>query len=606
MSVSEVLCPSGMVSHIYLVTVAAVACTVISWSFGSIGGDLVLCIIAALAYWILSQSRQRFKANLAKAKIASKVDCSTEDAETVFHDGFAEERHAKQMPAKQLEDNKISTENETSEGETHDEEIFDSSEHVTTMQKHASARSISGAMRTFRFIQQNGGSANSLMYNIILQTWINCGNVQAAEDWMEEILEAGMADETSFSILIKALVRARAPDKAKAIADNMHEAGVQPNIAIFDELLHGFAQESRFDDGLSLLEEMYTQAMQPTDVTLSAIVTLVDGSRSLGRAFERIDKILDNYGMESNTQGDCSHLLASHRKPRPKEAHADRGIEPSLVSHAVLPCPRLAAVMLQAKEATSRLCAHEVHICGELPQIKAVRRSLKQYGFMDKDDASAWPLNGHWATEHGLTVVIEGKIVRWSRLRASRLRFTRKDRKACMLSVYGEPANGQLVSAPAMLGMATKELRWDNGDVWHSNEGLVIGQNALLNQSMTKTSRDVIQDEACRSRGHMVLKSVSKNRLGLTCMLEDTIVSYLGRELFYVRVHFESKWNPSCLEMEAAEADIFDLISRRHPRVGFRHCWAEQSIGSCGQRTLVNGEEVDEDVFNRHIKAVWR
>jgi hypothetical protein len=247
-----------------------------------------------------------------------------------------------------------------------------------------------------------------------------------------------------------------------------------------------------------------------------------------------------------------------------------------------------------------------VQITGSLASVKAVRRTLKQNGFFDKNNSVAGiasPLDGHWETEHGLTVIIEGKMVRWSRQRASKLRFTRPDRRACVLTIYGEPSQGKLLPSALVPG-ATKSLQWDNGDVWHSHEGRAIGPVMLCSQSMTKASRDECQHVAYRARSSAVLKCVSPKCLHLPVALEEIIKEFLGNDSYYFQVCFTSDWNPACMDAIEAEADIFAFISRRHAHVGLRHCWAEKSAGCCGQRTLVNGEEVDEDCFNRHIKAV--
>merc|ERR1719329_1146773 len=134
---------------------------------------------------------------------------------------------------------------------------------------------------------------------------------------------------------------------------------------------------------------------------------------------------------------------------------------------------------------------------------------MKQHGFLDKMEADSSPLDGHWETDNGLTVVIEGKLLRWSGKRASRLRFTDNDRTACETRLYGEKACGHLV-LPALDPTATKTLSWDNGDVWHSYDGRVIEQDTLFLQQMTKTLQDECQDEKQRECATAALQAVSR------------------------------------------------------------------------------------------------
>merc|ERR1719331_562590 len=108
-----------------------------------------------------------------------------------------------------------------------------------------------------------------------------------------------------------------------------------------------------------------------------------------------------------------------------------------------------------------------------------------------------------------------------------------------------------------------------------------------------------MQDATYQARSASILRCTGRQSLGLPSILEENIMQFLGNDLYQIRVQFASKWNPSHLDEEElplfeADADICSTISQMHPHIGIRHCWAEWSQDSCGQRTLVNGEVVDE------------
>jgi len=471
---------------------------------------------------------------------------------------------------------------------------------IAMMNQCASQRDVAGTMRIFRALQQQGVRMSSAMYNAVMDAWINCGNVQAAEDWMDDVRDAGMADLVSFNTLIKALVKTRALDKAHALLEQMREADIQPDIATFNELLSGCAHENRLHAGLCLLEQIDKGGIRPSSITLDGIVNLLNGCRGQDESSDRVCRILRKFKLQPNSFGNWSgspHLSDQTICCAESCSIAD--------SSTLVPMPRLVAVISRTEEAerTSSLCQHEIQITGTLARVKAVQRTLKQHGFLNKAEGDdTWPLNGHWETDHGLTVVIEGKLVRWSRQRASRLRLVGDDRRSCVLPLYGSATTGRLVTE-GQTGDAAKTLMWDNGDVWHSYDGRVIGQAALFSQTMTKVLRDDMQDQAYRARSDAVLRCISRNSLCLPTTVENTMIQFLGNDLYFVRVCFESTWNPQLTDVDDSCADPFDLTSRRNPRVGFRHCWAEPDKGY-GQRTLVNGEEVDEESFNRHVKFV--
>jgi pentatricopeptide repeat protein len=476
----------------------------------------------------------------------------------------------------------------------------DASDHLALMRKYASERNIQGTLRAFRELGSSVAELDSSAYNTVLQAWINCGNIAAAEDWMEKMRKVGMVDSSSFGKLIKTFVATHQRDRASSMVEEMRDVGISPTVDIFNELLNGCAQESHFDDGLALLNEMHSEGVKPNIFTLDVLVKLLNSARNIEHNFESVVQILRKYEIDPYIHSQCFKLACADQ--RSDRIGDDAG---SSISPLPLTLPRLAAVILYADyHLLAQCCVHEVHVTGSLPRVKAARKSCKQYGFLDKDENQTWPLNGHWETEHGLTVIIEGKIVRWSRQRASKLRFAGLDRRACILTVYGEAALGRLVTPGSSPG-ATKTLRWNNGDVWHSYDGRIVGHAALFAQSMTKILRDESQDAAYRARTRAILTSVSKQGLNMPAILMDDVLCFLGHDLYYVRIRFESKWSPDS-DFYDADEDIFDTVSRRHPQVGLRHCWADQSTSWCGQRTLVNGESVEEECFNRHINALWR
>lgn len=525
------------------IVVSAISLTTLSsgWSWANVGNDVKLISIAIVACWMLVRFRS----------IQSHVDKKKESVQPPQPDVVQ----------------------------------FDVNKHIELMKKCAWERNIGGAMRSFRSIKQSGACLSSLMFNTVLQACVNCGNIQAAEDWMDEIKEAGMVDECSFNILIKALVTACTLEKAhKVLMTDMKSAGVEPSTAAFNEVLCGFAREGRFEESYSLLERMTAQGLQPNSITLNAISKLLNSSTGTSQRIQSVEKLLSK----------CKFVVGVHS--------VRTCISSDTLLPVPVPSPCIASVISSAKHAKRALCTHEVRLSGSLSQMKATQRTLQQQGFLHKSEGGGWPLDGHWETDRGFTVVVEGKMVRWSARNASRLRYTRHDRSTCVLTLYGEAAHGSLIGHAAD---GPQTLRWDNGDVWYPCDGRAIGHNILFSQTMTKIYRDTMQDEMYRARARATLMCVSKQALHMPSVFEDAITQFLGNDLYCINICFESRWNPSNVdEDEFSSEDVCVSISRRHPRIGLRHCWADYGNGSCGQRTWVNGEELDDHCFCKHMGAV--
>jgi hypothetical protein len=207
-----------------------------------------------------------------------------------------------------------------------------------------------------------------------------------------------------------------------------------------------------------------------------------------------------------------------------------------------------------------------IRVSGDLSHVKAASRRLKKHGFLKKDNDEQFPLSGHWETEHGLTVVIDGKRVLWSQKRASRLKFHGAQRRLCSLSLYGENTTGQLVLP--ISPETRKMVQWSNGDVWQSYDGCKLDATLLLSQSMTKVQRDAQQDEAVRSAAAATLRLVSKNGLSLLpeCLMH--VEQLVGSTTYYFDVEFESKeWNPWML------FDFSTSLGDGLPHLDVQHRW---------------------------------
>jgi len=373
---------------------------------------------------------------------------------------------------------------------------FDVSEQLAKMRRHAAARNIKDTLSTFKVIKKSGTPLTSSMYNTVMQAWINCGNIYEAEDMMDEMKEAGMADEESFIILVKALLRILEFEKAKKLLNDMREAAVSPSSAMYDELIRGFARNGLFNDGISLLNEMHAAGVQPTSRTRKAITDLMNHARKVNQSFANMRQIFERYGVDPKNMSDCLRTETSET-------------------------PRLVAVILQAENAMPCTWVHAVEVTGSLAHIEAVQRTLKQHGLgvqVDENDASPQRMD----------VIIDG--------------------------VHTS------ISSPVL----------------------------------TQTSRDETQDAVYRGRAKGVMKSVSKGGLGMPLGVENELMQYLGSDLYYLHVDFQSQTH---------RADMFDALSCRHPLVGLRHCWAKAGADAFGQRTLVNGNDTSEACFKRHTNV---
>lgn len=390
-------------------------------------------------------------------------------------------------------------------------------------------------------------------------------DVEVRKESAEEVTEVRLESEELDNMCNNAPEEEVPQDTPEVVSDVSEDATevVSDNSAIV-----GSEQSEFYNDGLRLLDEV---AKGDSDQTRSISVKLLSHARKLDQFTELLQSL---------------------------ETQIRPGMSQPEITEKRL--PRLALVIARATAVQNR-CINEIAMTGKFPQLKAVCRTLKKHGFVKNCNDDKFPLNGHWETEHGMNVIIEGKIVRWSQKRASKLKFDDASRSSCSLSLYGEDTVGKLV-APTAAGVS-KTLQWDNGDIWHSSGGCKIANSVVYSSQMTKVLRDASQDHAMRKQTYGKLQLLCKEGFSLlpNCLL-DQVLGFIGSDSYYVRVHFESKDGPPWGEFFGLDDDSFlGFISRHHPQVGFRHCWANAGSEHCGQRTLMQGQELQEDEFCRLV-----
>jgi pentatricopeptide repeat protein len=79
----------------------------------------------------------------------------------------------------------------------------DMAKHKALIRNCAAEGNLQGAMSVFEFLKKSGVELNSVIYNTVLDACVECRDLRAAEKWMQEAQDAGMADVVSFNTLIK-------------------------------------------------------------------------------------------------------------------------------------------------------------------------------------------------------------------------------------------------------------------------------------------------------------------------------------------------------------------------------------------------------------------
>merc|ERR1719473_1789278 len=130
----------------------------------------------------------------------------------------------------------------------------------------AAKGNLQGAVSVFKSLEQSGVDLNSVIYNTVLDACVECRDLQAAEEWMEQTKKAGMADVVSFNTLIKAHLMQSNFDKARSLMEEMKRENLQPNRVTFNELINAMVNKGgagRRDLTWDIVDEMITAGVKP-------------------------------------------------------------------------------------------------------------------------------------------------------------------------------------------------------------------------------------------------------------------------------------------------------------------------------------------------------
>jgi hypothetical protein len=94
----------------------------------------------------------------------------------------------------------------------------DLAKHFIMIRKGVGEKNLAGAKAVFEAATAGGAELNYFVHNVLLDARANCQDLNAAEDVMDQTMQAGMIDVISFNALIKAYLQ-RGQLEADALVD---------------------------------------------------------------------------------------------------------------------------------------------------------------------------------------------------------------------------------------------------------------------------------------------------------------------------------------------------------------------------------------------------
>merc|ERR1719487_2301650 len=236
----------------------------------------------------------------------------------------------------------------------------DVAKHITMIRNFASENNLKGAVSVFASLEQSGVDLNSVIFNTVLDACVECRDLNAAEEWMARMKDAGMADVVSFNTLIKAHLQNGNFDKARVLMEVMLSEGLKPNQVTFNELINAMVSrggDARRKQLWAVIDEMKVAEVKPNQVTISILL-----------------KCLNSYSNQTDIQKTMNLIKAM-----------DEPMDEVLLSSVVEACvrigkPDLLEAQLKQLQDSSPVAINGSHTYGSL---------IKAYGHA-RDLTSIW------------------------------------------------------------------------------------------------------------------------------------------------------------------------------------------------------------------------
>jgi pentatricopeptide repeat protein len=151
----------------------------------------------------------------------------------------------------------------------------DTAKHIGLVRSCTASGNLNGAMVLFRALQKSGAELTNSLWNTVLDSCVECHNLERAEQLMQRMVEEKVVDAVSYNTLIKAHLQHENYDRSRSIMDDMRKAGFEPNNVTYNELISSLARsekEQRRSMVWDVVAEMQKVGVRPNRITCSILL----------------------------------------------------------------------------------------------------------------------------------------------------------------------------------------------------------------------------------------------------------------------------------------------------------------------------------------------
>lgn len=179
--------------------------------------------------------------------------------------------------------------------------------YATMIKGYGMEKQLDKALELFNEMPSEGVEYNIITFNSILEACVKCGNVQAAEGLLQQMMSPESTlqpDLISFSTLIKGYCQSGEIDKALSFAESLRARGLSCDELVYNTLMDGCVKVGDLTTGIGLFEEMVQLGLRPSAITSSILGRLYQRAGYEDCANEKVNELYMQFGVERPVGGD--------------------------------------------------------------------------------------------------------------------------------------------------------------------------------------------------------------------------------------------------------------------------------------------------------------
>jgi len=144
--------------------------------------------------------------------------------------------------------------------------------HATMIKSCGRERNLQGAVQVFNRLKQSGVHMNSMIYNCLIDACVQCGDLQSATGYFDQMKQLNFVDVVSYNTILKAHLALGRFQEAHALLNEMTERGLPANKVTYNEFLNALVIAKDRRGTWALLDDMEAAGLAPNSATCSILL----------------------------------------------------------------------------------------------------------------------------------------------------------------------------------------------------------------------------------------------------------------------------------------------------------------------------------------------